>query len=160
MSDESLYANPPAGRLRVEVVDNASGDGTAEMVAREFPDAILTVNPDNAGFGRANNPALARGEAPYALVLNPDTRVTPGALDSLLALLEAHPEVGMIGPRLERDRRQLRPRLEPRVSDPAQRSRPLHRGRAPRRARAARSPRTAPRRTTPARSTRSTAPSC
>ena len=98
----SLYANPPAGRLRVEVVDNASGDGTAEMVAREFPDAILTVNAHNAGFGRANNPALARGGAPYALDLNPHTRVTPGALDALLAQLDAHPEVGMIGPRLER----------------------------------------------------------
>ncbi len=97
----SLYANPPAGRLRVEVVDNASGDGTAEMVAREFPEAILTLNPENAGFARANNPALARGQAPYALVLNPDTEVTPGALDALLAVIEAHPEAGMIGPRLE-----------------------------------------------------------
>ena len=53
------------------------------------------MNAHNAGFGRANNPALARGGAPYALVLNPDTRVTPGALDSLLAQLEAHPEVGI-----------------------------------------------------------------
>jgi len=97
----SLYSNPPAGRMRVEVVDNASEDGTAQMVAREFGQAVLTVNPGNAGFARANNPALARGRAPYALVLNPDTKVTPGALDRLLAVIEAHPEVGMIGPRLE-----------------------------------------------------------
>jgi len=98
----SLAANPPAGRMRVEVVDNASRDGTAEMVTREFPDVALTVNGENVGFSRANNPALARGRAPFALVLNPDTRVTPGSLDALLAVIEAHPEVGMIGPRLER----------------------------------------------------------
>ncbi len=97
----SLFANPPAGELTVQVVDNASGDGTADMVRREFPQAELTVNPVNAGFSRANNPALARGTAPYALVLNPDTRVTPGALQRLVELMEAHPEVGIAGPRLE-----------------------------------------------------------
>jgi GT2 family glycosyltransferase len=83
------------------VVDNASGDGTAAMVAREFAEVELTVNRDNLGFGRANNPALAAGSAPYALVLNPDTRVTPGALDALIEVMEEHPEVGISGPRLE-----------------------------------------------------------
>jgi GT2 family glycosyltransferase len=97
----SLYANPPAGELRVHVVDNASGDGTAAMVRREFPQAELTENPVNAGFSRANNPALAQGTAPYALVLNPDTRVGPGALDRLVEVMEARPEVGIAGPRLE-----------------------------------------------------------
>ncbi len=98
---DSLFANPPDGPLTVRVVDNASGDGTAEMVQREFPKVELTVNSTNAGFSRANNPALARGEAPYALVLNPDTRITPGALQRLVELMEAHPEVGIAGPRLE-----------------------------------------------------------
>ncbi len=97
----SLFANPPDGELTVRVVDNASGDGTAEMVRREFPQVELTVNPDNAGFSRANNPALARGGAPYALVLNPDTQITPGALQRLVELMEEHPEVGIAGPRLE-----------------------------------------------------------
>ncbi|MDX6581346.1 MAG: hypothetical protein QOI10_530 [Solirubrobacterales bacterium] len=97
----SLYANPPSGELTVRVVDNASGDGTAEMVRREFPQAELTENAANDGFSRANNPALARGQAPYALVLNPDTRVTPGALQRLVELMEERPEVGIAGPRLE-----------------------------------------------------------
>jgi GT2 family glycosyltransferase len=97
----SLFANPPDGELAVHGVDNASDDGTAEMVAREFPQAELTVNATNAGFSAANNPALARGTAPYALVLNPDTRITPGALQRLVELMEAHPEVGIAGPRLE-----------------------------------------------------------
>ena len=97
----SLFANPPSGELRVQVVDNASGDGTAAMVRREFAAVELTENADNLGFSRANNIALAAGRAPYALVLNPDTRVTPGSLDALLELVEARPEVGIAGPRLE-----------------------------------------------------------
>jgi hypothetical protein len=97
-----LCANPPAGPMRVQVVDNDSGDGTAAMVEREYEKVELTENADNVGFARANNPALARGTAPYALVLNPDTRVTPGALDALLEAIGRRPETGMIGPRLER----------------------------------------------------------
>jgi N-acetylglucosaminyl-diphospho-decaprenol L-rhamnosyltransferase len=97
----SLLDNPPDGPLTVHVVDNASDDGTAEMVAREFPGVQLTVNPANAGFSRANNPALAHGEAPYALVLNPDTRITPGALQRLVDVMESRPRVGIAGPRLE-----------------------------------------------------------
>jgi N-acetylglucosaminyl-diphospho-decaprenol L-rhamnosyltransferase len=97
----SLLANRPDGAITVQVVDNASGDGTAEMVAREFPGVELTANTANLGFSRANNPALARGSAPYALVLNPDTKVPPGSLEALLELMDAHPEIGMAGPRLE-----------------------------------------------------------
>jgi N-acetylglucosaminyl-diphospho-decaprenol L-rhamnosyltransferase len=98
----SLRQHPPSRAMRVQVVDNASGDGTAEMVVSEFPAVELTVNPSNLGFSAANNLALRRGEAEYALVLNPDTRLTPGALDALLELMDSRPDVGMCGPRLER----------------------------------------------------------
>jgi GT2 family glycosyltransferase len=99
---ESLRDHPPSRPMRVHVVDNASGDGTAEMVAAEFPDVELTVNEANLGFSAANNLALRRGQAEYALVLNPDTRLPPGALDKLLELMDSKPEQGMCGPRLER----------------------------------------------------------
>ena len=72
------------------------------MVAAEFPEVELTVNTENLGFSAANNVALRRSEADYVLVLNPDTRLTEGALDALLGLLAAKPEVGICGPRLER----------------------------------------------------------
>ena len=98
----SLRDHPPSGSMTVRVVDNASGDGTAEMVRAEFAEVELTVNERNLGFAAANNPALARGDAPYALVLNPDTRVGAGALDAMIEVLERHPEVGMAGPRLQR----------------------------------------------------------
>jgi len=97
----SLRENPPSGPLAVRVVDNASGDGTPDMVAREFEQVDLLRNPTNVGFGTANNQAIAAGGAPYVLVLNPDTRITPGSLDALIAVMESHPEIGMCGPRLE-----------------------------------------------------------
>jgi hypothetical protein len=86
--------------MDVHVVDNDSGDGTAEMVEREFPEVRLTRSGANLGFGRANNIALREGRAAYALVLNPDTRVEPGCLDTLLELMDARPEIGLAGPKL------------------------------------------------------------
>ncbi len=97
----SLQAHPPAIGMTVHVVDNASSDGTAEMVEREFPEVKLTVNSVNAGFGAANNLVLRNTEGDYALVLNPDTRVTAAALDTLIELMEAQPRIGVVGPRLE-----------------------------------------------------------
>src|SRR5205809_451836 len=90
----SLREHAPAGPSTVYVVDNASRDGTPAMVRRDFPEVRLIANTANAGFARANNQALRAGTATYALVLNPDTRVTPGCLDHLLVLLEARPEIG------------------------------------------------------------------
>jgi GT2 family glycosyltransferase len=100
---QSLRNNPPSRPMSVHVVDNASGDGTAEMVEREFPEMRLTVSPQNLGFSAANNIAIRAGSAPYVLILNPDTRITPGSLDSLLELMDSKPKAGMCGPRLELD---------------------------------------------------------
>jgi GT2 family glycosyltransferase len=100
---EALRAHPASAGMRVHVVDNASGDGTAEMVRRDFAEVELTVSPRNLGFGAANNIAIAAGRAPYVLILNPDTRLAAGALDRLLELIDSRPEVGMVGPRLELD---------------------------------------------------------
>ncbi len=97
----SLRDHPASGGMTVRVVDNASGDGTAEMVRREFPEVGLIVAPRNIGFGAASNVVIRGGTTPYVLCLNPDTRVTPGALDRLLDLMEEHPEVGISGCRLE-----------------------------------------------------------
>jgi N-acetylglucosaminyl-diphospho-decaprenol L-rhamnosyltransferase len=97
----SLRSHPPARPMRVHVVDNASGDGTAEMVAGEFPEAVLTASALNLGFSAANNIVIESGSAPYVLALNPDTQVTEGALETMLELMDARPEVGISGPRLE-----------------------------------------------------------
>lgn len=97
----SLREHPASRPATIHVVDNASRDGTAEMVAREFGEVRLRVCDRNAGFAAANNLAIREATAPYVLVLNPDTRITGGALDRLLELMDSRPEVGMCGPRLE-----------------------------------------------------------
>jgi N-acetylglucosaminyl-diphospho-decaprenol L-rhamnosyltransferase len=97
----SLREHPAQRGMSVHVVDNASGDGTAEMVAREFPEFRLTASDQNLGFSAGNNVAIRAGSAPYLLVLNPDTRVTAGSLDRLCELMDERPEIGMTGPRLE-----------------------------------------------------------
>ena len=99
----SLAEQGPGRALRVHVVDNASGDATAEMVAREFPAVELTESERNLGFSAANNMAIRRGSAPHVLVLNPDTTVPPGTIERLCRVLDERPGVGICGPRLVRE---------------------------------------------------------
>jgi len=91
----------------VFVVDNASGDGSVEMVRREFPEVRVQALDRNIGYGPANNlgikEALAADIPPrYILLLNPDTVLPPDALARMVAFLEAHPEAGAVGPKLVR----------------------------------------------------------
>lgn len=86
--------------LSVTVVDNASNDGSAELVAERFGWVRLIRNPRNVGFGRAHNQALRGAEARHLLVLNADTAPRPGALRRLVDELDAQPDVAVVGPRL------------------------------------------------------------
>jgi len=98
---ESLYAEPkPQVDYAVWVVDNASDDGSAGMVAAEFPQVQLIVNTDNAGFSKANNQAIAQTDSRYVFLLNSDAFIHPGALDQLVAYADAHPQAGIIGPKV------------------------------------------------------------
>ena len=86
------------------VVDNASKDGTVEMLRRDFPFVRLIRNDHNAGFGRPSNQALRVSSGKYALLLNNDTIVLPQAIDLLVAFMETHPDAGICGPKvLNRD---------------------------------------------------------
>jgi GT2 family glycosyltransferase len=96
---QSLREHPPAGGLRTIVVDNASGDGTADVV-REFPEVRLIELGENIGFSRANNLVLRETTAEYVLVLNPDTVLCEGTLDTLLGLMAENPRIGIAGCRL------------------------------------------------------------
>ena len=95
---------PDLARLRAEVfvVDNASADGSAEMVAAEFPAVELIRSPRNLGYSAGNNLALRRARGRYVLLLNPDTKLPPCALVDTIAYMEAHPDVGALGPKLVR----------------------------------------------------------
>jgi N-acetylglucosaminyl-diphospho-decaprenol L-rhamnosyltransferase len=123
---ESVRAAELGRAARVVVVDNASRDGTVGMLQHRFPDVALIANPDNRGFARGNNQALAAlgvldgpadgdGEdgpgreagtgartvpPPYVLLLNPDTEIAPDALVLLVDHLARHPRAACVGPQL------------------------------------------------------------
>ena len=84
----------------VIVVDNASSDGTVAAVQEAFPQVQIIANKDNRGFTGGNNQALAAARGRFLLLLNPDTKPQPGSIAQLARYLEAHPDVGMVGPRL------------------------------------------------------------
>jgi N-acetylglucosaminyl-diphospho-decaprenol L-rhamnosyltransferase len=98
---ESLERHPlRRGEMVVHLVDNASTDGSVEMARERFPWVQVTEVGWNSGFCTANNIALRATSKPYALLLNPDTEVTEGALDYVMDVIESKPDVGMVGCRL------------------------------------------------------------
>jgi hypothetical protein len=86
--------------LDVIVVDNASRDGTVEMVRSDYPQVRLIANRDNRGFTGGNNQGLAAAHGDYLLLLNADTEVRCDALARLVTYLEEHPDVGLVAPHL------------------------------------------------------------
>lgn len=97
--------------LRVCVVDNASHDGSAAMVAAEFPHVMLIANDANVGYPAANNQGLrslgfpgggAQAEPRYALLLNADTEVPADAIRRVVAFADDHAKAAVVGPRLVR----------------------------------------------------------
>lgn len=96
----SVFKNQ--GNLSVEVFvsDNASTDGTAEMVKTKFPQVKYIQNEGNIGFPKANNRALRHTQGKYFIFLNPDTIVTPNALPEMVKFMEEHKDCGALGPKL------------------------------------------------------------
>lgn len=82
------------------VVDNGSHDGTREMVRVDFPYVHFIENERNEGYTKPMNRALRTGRGRYLLQLNPDTIVLPGAIDELVCFMDAHPDVGICGPKV------------------------------------------------------------
>jgi GT2 family glycosyltransferase len=94
---ESIHRHPPSVSFEVLVVDNASPDGSVSMVREEFPGVRLMILPENVGFARANNAALAEAVGRRLLLLNSDTLILDGSLDGLLEAMERHPGAGVVG---------------------------------------------------------------
>lgn len=93
-------------RFAICVVDNASTDDSAAMVAADFPEVTLIRNPVNNGFSAGNNLGLRHfgfpdhGQARYAMLLNPDTVVPPDALRRMVTFADTLPDIGVVGPKL------------------------------------------------------------
>lgn len=92
------------GSLRVEIimVDNASHDGTVEMLRAEFPQVRVIANTENVGFTRGNNQALEMAQGRFLFLLNPDTEIERGTLGALVNFMDApeNARVGIVGPQL------------------------------------------------------------
>ena len=99
-SGRPLSANHPPLTTEIIVVDNASSDGSVEMVRAEFPEVRLIANQTNRGYTGGNNDGIAAATGRYVMILNPDTRVLNDALAAMVAYADAHPDVGIVGPQL------------------------------------------------------------
>jgi hypothetical protein len=96
----SLTDAPPATPHEIVVVDNASVDGTPDLV-RDLGSAVrLIALPSNRGFAAANNAGIRATTAPLILLLNSDTIVPPGAIDAMVARLASRADAAVLGPRL------------------------------------------------------------
>lgn len=98
----SVESSQEKPELELFVVDNASTDGSAEMVASEFPWARLVRSDRNGGYAYANNLGLRQCKGEYLLLLNPDTELSPLALRQMTDYMDQHPEAGVVGPKLVR----------------------------------------------------------
>jgi N-acetylglucosaminyl-diphospho-decaprenol L-rhamnosyltransferase len=98
---DSLRRNPlRTAPSRIHLTDNASADGTAEMVRSAYSEVELAVLPTDRGFPYANNHWIARTEAPLVLLLNPDTVLTESAVDRMVEVIQERPRVAAAGCRL------------------------------------------------------------
>lgn len=101
---EQSISDQARWNIELIIVDNGSSDDTITMLNREFPAVRLIHNDRNEGFAHPINQALHASQGQYMLLLNPDTIVLPGALNTLVQYQESHPEVGICGPKvLNRD---------------------------------------------------------
>jgi len=96
----SIEENRPPYRFEIILVDNASTDGTVDVIKKDFSEVTVAVNNENRSFGAANNRGIEQSGGEYMLFLNPDAVLHPKSLDILLEFIESNEDVGACGPEL------------------------------------------------------------
>ncbi len=94
---DSIYATPPRAPFEIILVDNASQDGSANVIEEKYPPVKLVRSQVNGGIAGGNNLGIRSGTGRYVLLLNNDTVVLPGMIDCSMDYLETHPEAGGVG---------------------------------------------------------------
>jgi GT2 family glycosyltransferase len=93
----SYMHNPMA---EIIVVDNASSDGTSELVRDCYPEVTFIQTGKNLGFAKGNNVGILRSTGEYIFLINPDVQVLNGCIEGMLAYMEKNPKIGLLGPRM------------------------------------------------------------
>ncbi len=106
---DALRAGATGLTLQIVVVDNASRDGSQDILRTEFEDCDVILNPVNLGFGRANNQALASARGRHLLLLNTDAFIEADSVARTVAYLDDHPDCGLLGVRLVGRNGELQP---------------------------------------------------
>lgn len=96
----SIYETVPPIGFQAMVVDNASSDGSAEMVETDFPEAVVIRSDRNLGFSGGNNLGLAKARGNYLMLLNSDAELLPESASGMIQFMRNNPEAGMVGPKL------------------------------------------------------------
>jgi GT2 family glycosyltransferase len=96
----SVMSETAGSNASIDVVDNASTDGTVQRIRTDFAGVRVRVSDRNVGFGAAHNRVLEGTSSEFVLLLNPDATLEPGALTRLHETLSAHDDLALVGPRL------------------------------------------------------------
>jgi len=97
---QSILSNSAGCDLELLVIDNASYDGSAKLMSKEFPALTFIQSTKNLGFAGGNNVAFQQSQGRYVLFLNPDTEVVGDALNAMLTVLRTRQDAGVVGPKL------------------------------------------------------------
>ncbi len=97
---DSIKKYPPSLSFKVVVVDNASGDGTQDILRKDYRWVSLIANQKNYGFAAANNRALSSLDSEYVMLMNSDCQVFEDSLDRIIGFMEENKETGVVGPRI------------------------------------------------------------
>jgi GT2 family glycosyltransferase len=97
---KSIYENTKDVTFEIIVVDNASNDGSVEMLKKEFPNVKIIANKENLFFTRAHNQALRISNGRYLMILNSDTIILDSTFDKLVKFMDDNPQCGVCGPKL------------------------------------------------------------
>jgi hypothetical protein len=96
----SIIDSHPSFSYEIIVVDNASSDGSPEMVKGQFPDVLVVCNNNNLGFARANNIGIRKAQGKFLCLVNSDVVVSKGCLEKMIAFMQSQPLIGMMGPQV------------------------------------------------------------